>query len=180
MRVMKLSPFRTPARNDALLYMAYGNVSVHSARPLPGSLTCHRSRQLALLRSVQGAHPLRRSAAIPLTSLHRFLPAGHAKHGATSQDVFDWTQSGQSGGLGVPQQAAWGYRKRYPHALLAYIIGIPDSIQLIRSPRLPSECFTADQELGVIIGTKGSTRILVISSHCVFHQISVIEGVSDV
>ncbi len=100
---MKLSPFRTPARNDALLYMAYGNVSVHSARPLPGSLTCHRSRQLALLRSVQGAHPLRRSAAIPMTLLCHFLPAGHAKHEAAPTGAFDWTQSDRAGAWGNPK-----------------------------------------------------------------------------
>ena len=71
---------------------------------LPGSLMAHRSRQLASLHSVQGAHPLRRSAAIPLTSLHRFLPAGHAKHGATPSGVFGWTQSGQSGAWGYPNK----------------------------------------------------------------------------
>ena len=71
---------------------------------LSGSLTAHRSRQLASLRSVQGARPLRRSAAVPLTLLHRFLPADHAKHGATPSGVFDWTQSGQSGAWGNPNK----------------------------------------------------------------------------
>ena len=104
MQVVKPFPFRAPARNGALLYMACGNVSVRSARLLPGSLTCHRSRQLASLRSVQGARPLRRSAAIPMTLLCHFLPAGHAKHGAAPTGAFDWTQSGQSGAWGNPNK----------------------------------------------------------------------------
>ena len=98
------NPFRAVARNGALLYMAYGNVSVRSARPLSESLTCHRSRQLALLRSVQGARPLRRSAAIPMTLLCHFLPAGHAKHGAAPTGAFDWTQSNQAGAWGNPNK----------------------------------------------------------------------------
>lgn len=71
-----------------------------------GSLTPHRSRLLASLRSVQGARPLRRSAAIPPDAVHRFLPAGHAKHGATPSGVFDWTLSGQSGAWGSPNKRA--------------------------------------------------------------------------
>lgn len=104
MQVIKPFPFRAPARNGALLYMACGNVSVRSARLLPGSLTCHRSRQLASLCSVQGARPLRRSAATPMMLLHHFLPAGHAKHGAAPTGAFDWTQSGQSGAWGNPNK----------------------------------------------------------------------------
>jgi len=84
--------------------MACGNVSVRSARLLPESLTCHRSRQLASLCSVQGARPLRRSAATPMMLLHHFLPAGHAKHGAAPTGAFDWTQSGQSGAWGNPNK----------------------------------------------------------------------------
>ena len=83
--------------------VACGNVSVRSARLLPGLLTCHRSRHLASLRSVQGARPLRRSAAIPMM-LHYSLPAGHAKHGAAPTGAFGWTQSGQSGAWGNPNK----------------------------------------------------------------------------
>ena len=117
MRVVKLAPFRAPERNGALLYMACGNVLVRSARPPPGSLTCHRSGQPVSLRSVQEARPF---AAIPITLLRHSLPAGHAKHGAAPTGAFDWTQSGQSG-LGGTPTSAWEYRKRYSHALLAYV-----------------------------------------------------------
>lgn len=40
----------------------------------------------------------------PLTLLHRFLPAGHAKHGATPSGVFNRVQSGQSGAWGNPNK----------------------------------------------------------------------------
>ena len=93
---------------------------------LPGSLTAHRSRQLASLHSVQGAHPLHRSAAIPLTSLHRFLPAGHAKHGATPSGVFDWTQSGQSGAWGNPNKAHREIQKDIPMPCLLILSEIFD------------------------------------------------------
>ena len=89
------------------------SVFVRPAGLLPGSLMAHRSRQLASLHSVQGA-PLRCSAAIPLTSLHRFLPAGHAKHGATPSGVFDWTQSGQSGAWGNLNKAHREIQKDIP------------------------------------------------------------------
>ena len=135
---------------------------------LSGSLIAHRSRQLAPLC---GYPPDVVTSLSPCWSCEAWSHAVRRVRLDAKRPVR---------GLGEPQQGASGNPKGYPDALLAYIIGIPDSIQLIRSPRLPSECFTADQELGVIIGTKGSTRILVISSHCVFHQISVIEGVSDV
>ena len=78
------------------------SVFVRPAGLLPGSLTAHRSKQLASLRSVQGVRPLRCSVAIPLTLLHRFLLTGHAKHGATPSGVFDRTQSGRSGAWGTP------------------------------------------------------------------------------
>ena len=80
------------------------SVFVRPAGLPPGSLTAHRSRQLASLRSGQGACPLRRSAAIPITLLRHFLPAGHAKHGAAPTGAFDWTQSGQSGAWGNPNK----------------------------------------------------------------------------
>ena len=63
---------------------------------------------------------MRRFAAIPMTLLRHSLPAGHAKHGAAPTGAFDWTQSGQSG-LGATPTSAWEYRKRYSHALLAYV-----------------------------------------------------------
>ena len=131
MRVVKLAPFRAPERNGALLYMACGNVLVRSARPPPGSLTCHRSGQPVSLRSVQEARPF---AAIPITLLRHFLPAGHAKHGAAPTGAFDWTQSGQSG-LGGTPTSAWEYRKRYSHALLAhhsaYSLNLPFACAII-------------------------------------------------
>ena len=119
MRVMKLSPFRAPARNGALLYIACGNVSVRSARPLPGSLTCHRSRQLASLRSVQEARPLRRSAAIPHNAAVSLSPCWSCEAWSRTDRCvrLDAKQSGRS--LGEPQQAASEYRKRYSDALLA-------------------------------------------------------------
>jgi hypothetical protein len=80
------------------------SVFVRPAGLLPGSLTAYRFKQLASLRSVQGVRPLRCSVAILLTLLHRFLPAGHAKHEATPPGVFDWTQSSQSGGWGSPNK----------------------------------------------------------------------------
>lgn len=40
----------------------------------------------------------------PLTLLHCFLPAGHAKHGVTPSGVFNRAQSGQSGAWGNPSK----------------------------------------------------------------------------
>ena len=119
MRVMKLSPFRTPARNGALLYMACGNVSVRSARLLPGLLTCHRSRQLASLRSVQGARPLRRSAAIPRDTATLLSPCWSCEAWSRTDRCVQLDTKWPVRGLGEPQQAASEYRKRYSDALLA-------------------------------------------------------------
>ena len=101
--------------------MACGNVSVRSARLLPGSLTCHRSRQLASLRSVQGARPLRRSAAIPREPAALLSPCWSCEAWSRTDRCvrLDAKQSGR--GLGEPQQAASEYRKRYSDALLAYV-----------------------------------------------------------
>ena len=121
MRVMKLSPFRTPARNGALLYMTYGNVSVRSARLLPGLLTCHRSRQLASLRSVQGARPLRRSAAIPRETAALLSPCWSCEAWSRTDRCVRLDAKRPVRGLGEPQQAASEYRKRYSGALLAYV-----------------------------------------------------------
>ena len=104
------TPLRSVSEKGARI-LSCRSVFVRPAGLLPGSLMAHRSRQLASLHSVQGAHPLRRSAVIPLTSLHRFLPAGHAKHGAMPSGVFDWTQSGQSGAWGTPNKRV-GMSKR--------------------------------------------------------------------
>ena len=64
--------------------------------------------------------PLRRSAAIPVTPQRYFLPAGHAKQGATPQGVFDWARSSQSGVWGTPTNASEN-PKGYSDALLAYV-----------------------------------------------------------
>lgn len=118
-RVIKLSPFRVPARNGALLYMACGNVSVLSARSLPGSLTCHRS-QAACVASL-------RTRGMPLAPL-----CGYPHDAATSlspcRSCEVWNRTDRCvrldtkrpvRGLGEPQQAASEYRKRYSDALLA-------------------------------------------------------------
>ena len=119
MRVMKLSPFRAPAMNDALLYMACGHVSVRSARPPPGSPTCHRSRRLASLRSVQGARPLRRSAAIPRDTATLLSPCWSCEAWSRTDRCVRLDAKRPVRGLGEPQQAASEYRKRYSDALLA-------------------------------------------------------------
>ena len=80
------------------------SVFVHPAGLLPGALTAHRSRQLSLLYSVQGIHPLRCSAAILHNAAALLSPAGHAKHGAAPAGAFGWTQSGLSGAWGNPHK----------------------------------------------------------------------------
>ena len=50
------------------------SVFVRPAGLLPGSLMAHRPRQRASLHSVQGARPLRRSAAIPPDAVISFSP----------------------------------------------------------------------------------------------------------
>ena len=112
--LMSWNPTSERQREGRTSILSCRSVFVRPAGLLPGSLMAHRSRQLASLHSVQGAHPLRRSAVIPLTSLHRFLPAGHAKHGATPSGVFDWTQSGQSGAWGNPNKAHREIQKDIP------------------------------------------------------------------
>ena len=86
------------------------------------------------LHSVQGAHPLRRSAAIPLTSLHRFLPAGHAKHGATPSGVFGWTQSGQSGAWGYPNKLHGDIENDIPMPCLPTLSEFPIAYNLSGVP----------------------------------------------
>ena len=72
---------------------------------VPGGLRC--------FAPFKGLCPLRRSAAIPVTWRY-FLPAGHAKHEATPQGVFDWVRKRPVRGLGFPQQAHRDVQKDIP------------------------------------------------------------------
>ena len=50
----------------------------------------------------------------PPDAVHHFLPAGHAKHGATPSGVFDQTQSGRSGAWGNPNKTHREIQKDIP------------------------------------------------------------------
>ena len=114
---MKLSPFRTPARNGALLYMTYGNVSVRSARPLPESLTCYRSRQLVRTRGT----PLAPLCGYPHNAAASLSPCWSCEAWSRTDRCVRLDAKRPVRGLGEPQQAASEYRKRYSGALLAYV-----------------------------------------------------------
>ncbi len=87
------------------------SVFVRPAGLLLGSLAAHRPRQLASLCFVQGARSLRCFAAIPRDAAYCFLPAGHAKHGATPTGVFDWRGAASPGLGAAPQQASGEIQK---------------------------------------------------------------------
>lgn len=87
-----------------------------------GSLTDHCPRQLALLRSVQGARPLRRSAAIPPDAVMSSLSLLVMRSMEPRRQACSTGRKAASPGVGGTPTSAWGYRKRYPHALLAYAI----------------------------------------------------------
>lgn len=112
---MKLSPFRTPARNGALLYMTYGNVSVRSARPLPESLTCYRSRQLVRTRGT----PLAPLCGYPHDAAVSLSPCWSCEAWSRTDRCVQLDTKWPVRGLGEPQQAASEYQKRYSDALLA-------------------------------------------------------------
>lgn len=108
------------ANNGALLYSPVGEYScvLRSCRRdcchgiVPGGLSC--------FAPFKGLCPLRRSASIPATPQSYFLPAGHAKHGAAPQGVFDWMRGRSVQGIGSAPTRASENPKGYFDALLAY------------------------------------------------------------
>ena len=100
-----MAHFYTPLSES--IRASYGAVArIADIVIVPGGLRC--------FAPFKGLCPLRRSAAIPITPQRYFLPAGHAKHGATPQGVFDWAREQPVWGLGAPQQAHRDVQKDIP------------------------------------------------------------------